>query len=246
MLRATTKLPAAVRRRLGHYVYAYVNPLDDRIFYVGKGRGARLLAHARGHGSDRTTRLIAKIRKAGLEPRIDVLAHGLPNEKAALRVEAAVIDALGRAALTNDVGGWGSVKFGRQRLTELVDTYSRRPARIREPAILIRITHRYRPDLTPVELYDATRSAWVVGERRDAARFAFAINEGVVREVYAIVHWLPGGSTLCTLPDHRPAKDRWEFVGRLAPEDVRRRYTGRYVGDQFRRGAQNPIAYANC
>jgi uncharacterized protein len=220
--------------------------LDDRIFYVGKGTGSRLLAHARGHGNDRTSKLIAKIRRAGLEPRIDVLAHGLPNEQAALRVEAAVIDAIGRAALTNDVGGWGSVRFGRHRLTELVASYARRPAKIREAAILIRITHRYRPDLTPVELYDGTRSAWVVGQRREAARFAFAVNEGVVREVYEIARWFPGGTTLTSLTKHRPPKSRWEFVGRLAPKDIRRRYIGRYVGDQFRHGAQNPIAYVNC
>jgi hypothetical protein len=27
-----------VARKLGYYVYAYVSPLDGRIFYVGKGK----------------------------------------------------------------------------------------------------------------------------------------------------------------------------------------------------------------
>jgi hypothetical protein len=35
-----TRLPPDVARKLGYYVYLYINPLDGRIFYVGKGRGS--------------------------------------------------------------------------------------------------------------------------------------------------------------------------------------------------------------
>lgn len=34
-----------------------------------------------------------------------------------------------------------------------------------------------------------------------------------------------------------------EFVGRVAPDSVRRRYVGKYIGRLFRRGAQYPVAY---
>jgi hypothetical protein len=238
-------LSAAVKRKLGHYVYVYVNPLDQRVFYVGKGRGGRVLAHAKGHGNDRTSRLISRIRKAGLEPQVDLVAHALPDEASALRIEAAVIDVIGRDHLTNEVGGWGSVLFGRQPLRELVDVYSRRPARIREPAILIRLAKLYRPDLTPLELYDATRGSWVVGPRRSRARLAFAIHESIVREVYQIEAWFPAGSTFSGRGHTVRVPDRWEFVGRLAPEPLRKRYLGRYVGHYLKRGAQNPIAYVN-
>lgn len=36
-----------VSERLGQYVYLLVDPRDSRPFYVGKGRGVRMLAH--GH-----------------------------------------------------------------------------------------------------------------------------------------------------------------------------------------------------
>ena len=36
-----------------------------------------------------------------------------------------------------------------------------------------------------------------------------------------------------------------EFVGIKAPERIRERYVGRYLGDQFRQGGRNPIRYIN-
>jgi hypothetical protein len=70
--------------------------------------------------------------------------------------------------------------------------------------------------------------------------------EGIVREVYEIEKWFPAGSTFTTRADlGGGSRDRWEFVGRLAPRAIRNRYVDRYVGHRFPQGAQNPIAYAN-
>jgi hypothetical protein len=41
--------------------------------------------------------------------------------------------------------------------------------KVTEPVILIRINRQYRPNMTADELYDATRSSWKVGLRRDGA-----------------------------------------------------------------------------
>lgn len=240
------RIPGPVARKLGHYVYVYVDPLDDRVFYVGKGKGQRALAHLSRDNGGLKAAVLRRIRKAGRNPRIEVLAHGLPDAKTALRIEAAVIDVLGLGTLTNQMRGWKSLQYGRVPLTELIDFYQRRRVSIREPSILIRINQLYRPGMTSVELYDATRGIWKVGPRRSLARLAFAVFEGVVREVYAIRAWFPGGTTFTTR-EHRKSwrGDRWEFVGQLAPDGIRRRYIGRYVGQYFARGAQNPIVYAN-
>jgi uncharacterized protein len=237
-------VPASVARRLGWYVYLYVNPLDDTIFYVGKGKGARCLAHLDvGERSDKA-RIIREIRRAGKEPRIDILAHGLASEETAFRVEAAAIDLLEMTELTNLVRGKHSLELGRAPLSELVAIYSRRPITIREPSLLIRINQLYRADMSAIELYDVTRGVWVVGPQRERATYAFAVFEGIVREVYEITQWFPAGSTLYT----RPAEtvndpDRWEFVGRLAPDRLRRRYLDRDVSAYL--DSRNPIHYVN-
>ncbi len=75
-----------VAERLGYYVYVYVDPRDDKPFYVGKGKNGRALAHLNATAENRKTSTIAAIRQAGLEPRIDVLAHKLKDEETAFRV----------------------------------------------------------------------------------------------------------------------------------------------------------------
>src|SRR5258708_18078641 len=70
-------------------------------------------------------------------------------------------------------------------------------AAIEEPSILIRLVKR--PDrgsqepeeLSPAELYDATRSAWYVGKNRVKAHYAFAVARFRVLEVYRISSWHP-------------------------------------------------------
>jgi hypothetical protein len=45
--------------------------------------------------------------------------------------------------------------------------------------------------MTPVELYDATRGVWRVNPSRHKAKYAFAVYEGIVKEVYEIKAWFP-------------------------------------------------------
>ena len=88
-------------------------------------------------------------------------------------------------------------------LPELVAHYTRRPANVREPSILIRINQLYRYGMTDAELYDATRCAWVVGPKREQVKLAMAVHDGVIREVYLITQWLEGGTTF---------NDRWQMT----------------------------------
>ena len=53
----------------------------------------------------------------------------------------------------------------------------------------------FRPGMSGQDLYEATRGVWKLGRRRKGARFAFAVESGIVREVYEIQAWHPAGST---------------------------------------------------
>lgn len=239
------RIPPAVASRLGHYVYVYVDPADGSVFYVGKGQKGRAVAHLKADEKRRIAIRIRSIRVGGNEPRIEILAHGLPDAITALRLEAAVIDLLGIENLTNAIRGWRGESLGRTPLADIVAHYTRRHPVFTEPAILIRINKLYRFGMSEQELYDVTRSAWRVGKRRDDIKLALAVYHGVIRGAYRISGWLPAGSTFNSRYGGRNVRrpGRLEFVGTLADDAVRRRYLHKFVGDLFAQGNQNPVRF---
>jgi len=238
-----------VAKKLGFYVYVYVDPRNSDIFYVGKGCHGRALSHLDEVGESAKNRRIAELKEIGIQPRIDILAHNIQNEATALLVEAAVIDALWLGkSLTNKVRGYRSLDFGRVPLDELVFQYAAKPiTTISEPVMLIRINKLYRPDMNPSELYEVTRSAWTCGSRRNNARYALAVFESVVREVYRIDAWHPAGTheNSPQRPEDVQRPKRWEFSGEVSPE-LSTKYKGGSVEKFFPKGAQLPFTYVNC
>jgi uncharacterized protein len=242
------RIPPEVARHLGFYVYLYVDPRTEKIFYVGKGQGERILAHLSEKSESRKAKVLAELDRAGLEPRIEVLAHALADEETAFGIEAAVIDLLGLDDLTNLCRGWRSIQLGRLPLSELMIYYAAKPVEVEDPALVIRINQLYRHNMPAHDLYEATRGVWRLGERREGAQYALAVFEGVVREVYEIEEWHPAGSTPYWSRDQEELKidGRWEFTGRPAPSSVRERYNGRSVASYFKKGQQSPVVYVSC
>lgn len=236
--------PRAIENKIGHYIYLYIHPDTDEIFYVGQGRGNRAFSHLDDNSETEKTAIINELKSQGKKPKIDILIHGLPDKQAANRVEAAVIDLLGKQNITNKVRGWGAGIYGRMPYQELISMYSHDRAEISEPSILIRINKLYRFGMSPIELYDVTRGRWKTGKDRNKTQLAFSVYEGVIKEVYEIKQWLPAGSTLSTRTD-QPPLDRWEFVGNLADSSVRDKYLHKSVAHYFSKSARNPIQYVN-
>lgn len=255
---AKSPLPTEVADRIGpYYVYVLVDPRTDRIFYVGKGTGDRLLQHGREadlladsqRQSDKV-RLIRELRALGVEPRHDVVRHGLP-EPEALLVEAALIDCL--TGLTNRVAGHGIVG-GRQTMAEYVSRYGAEPVGAdAPPALLIRLSrwrdlaeeiepdiwragNGYRPGMSENDLFDSTRAWWKLSPAsvdRRGVEYAVAVHEGVTRGVMRIGDWIQredGRRAFAAIPvDDASITEQW--IGPL----------GRRV--EFTAAAQNPISY---
>ena len=241
-------IPPEVAEHLGYYVYLYVDPRTRRPFYVGKGCGDRALAHLIVTGESKKAQILEELRVAGLKPSIEILAHCLPGEETALHIEAAVIDLLGLGELTNEVRGWRSVQLGRMPQSELVLYYAAKPTIVTHPSLLIRINRLYRHGMSEEELYEATRGVWKLGPRRALAQYALAVFEKVVREVYAIEHWHPAGTTTYKTRSSESVSrpGRWEFVGRVAEPEIRDKYVGFSVADDFPKSAQSPVVYKCC
>lgn len=239
-----TRFARSVANQLGYYVYIYRDPGNGEVFYVGKGKGSRALAHLASAGPSRKIRRIREIRKSGAEPAIEILVHGLEEEETALKIEAAIIDLLGPEQLTNEARGYKSRSHGRMTVEQIQATYGAEPVEIVHPTLLIRISRHFRHTLSPKELYDVTRSCWKVGHKREQVQLAMPVFAGVVREVYEVRGWFPGNSTF-PRPDHRAVRtDRWEFVGCVADRRIRRKYLYKDVSHYLKWGNQNPIAYA--
>lgn len=236
--------------RLGHYVYLYVDPRDGKVFYIGKGKGERCLDHLFEDDDHPKVKRIREIFAAGLEPRIEILAHGMATSEEAYFVEAAAIDLIGLKELTNKVVGHNSLLYGRKTLNELATHYAPVNADIPDAALLIRINALYRNGMSAQELYEVTRGVWKLDlERARGAEVVFAVFEGVVKEVYVPQSWqaarTSGYETRkdLTLED---VEGRVEFIGKVAPEPMRAKYIDKSVAKVFSLGAQNPCKYINC
>ena len=230
----------AVIENLGYYVYFLRDPRNKEVFYVGKGTGNRVFQHLAAaieteEESERLDR-IREIRGSGAEVEHYILRHGL-TEASAFEVEAAIIDFIGLGSLTNLMSGIYTSDFGMKTASEIFAQYEAAELVAKEPLILVNLNRLYRRDMSPIELYEATRKAWVVGQRRESALYAVPHYRGLTREVYRIDEW------------HLSPEDgrnRWAFTGSLAPENVRALYRYKSVKTLFRHGEANPIKYVNC
>jgi hypothetical protein len=228
------KFDARTQASLRCYVYALADPDNGKIFYVGKASANnRPFSHLKpfaGESAKKAAIEEIRSRRAGCEPVVHILRHGLKDDEMAEQVEAAIIDTIGLENLTNLCRG-KRIERGRATAKDIARRFGSLPLKvsvIKEPIMRIFITQSYSPTLTDQELYDATRQFWykVAKEARkpDADGVlpyptAIAIVKSTVVMAYEVQAWFPAGSTMSTRPWNGTDSDnRWEFVGRPLPD----------------------------
>jgi hypothetical protein len=173
--------------------------------------------------------LIREIQDSGNDVRYKILRHGL-TEEMSYEVEAACIDLIGISQLKNEVRGHNSER-GIKGINEIISLYDSRPIeRFDEPSLIITINRKYHNEITPEELYEVTRSSWVLGEKRNRVELVISAYNGVVREVYEVGYWENYGK-------------RSEFTGRVACDSIRSKYINRSLEKFIKVGSQNPVKY---
>ena len=241
--------PKSANEQLKHYVYRLIDPRNGETFYVGKGQGDRVFAHAQaipaeGENddtlvSDPKYQRIREIRNAGLEVIHVIHRHGM-TQRTAFEVEAALIDAY--PGLVNLQAGHGSNDRGSRHADEIIKAQTLEPFELGVPLILINIAALW----NVLETYQATRGVWKLDPNR-AKRYELILGHarGIVRGAFRPEKWLPATTDNFPLLEH-DIDGRWGFEGTIAEASVWDRYVGKRVPDRYRpKGAANPIRYCD-
>jgi len=230
-----------VIEKLKYYVYRLIDPRNGETFYIGKGKGNRLFAHAQGDTKeDSLSEKMGRIRAillAGFEVAHVVHRHGM-DEKTAFEVEAALIDAY--PGITNIMDGHGNNDFGAMHSSGIIKRYSAETAIFEHKALLISVN---RSALDSSSLYEATRYAWRLNQSKASkADIILPTVQGLIVGAFIARNWMEATAENFNGRDTVP--DRFGFNGEEAPLEIRKLYVDKRVPDKFRkRGASNPIKY---
>ena len=233
--------------KLKSYVYAYCEIDEDnkRIpIYIGKGKSDRCLEHLKNVNKkkDLKSQKIAELNNKN-KLGIDILAYDL-DDKTSFIIESACIDLMGIENLTNIVKGKGD-NIKRVPIEELKNIILDKPVEIlpEHRGVAILINRDFKPNFGDIEIFEVTRGVWnktSVGVAKNS-KYAYALYHGVVKEVYEIHSWVKAGTQeyFTREIDFKSQKNRFEFIGRKAPEELRKRYKGQLI--QRKRSYGSPI-----
>ncbi len=246
------------QEELKYYVYTLIDPRDNKIFYVGKGKENRVFYHINEAISNpienEKLEIIRSIKLENLKVKHYIIKHGL-EENEAIIVESVLIDFLtfndfeDVAKISNIVAGHHSFNQGIKTVNECEILYNCEELKkedIQHNILVININKtfdnkRKRKNENPVyerpNIYEATRGWWVLDkERAEKTEFVLAEYRGVIRAIFKPEKWVQD-------IENRGAK-RWGFEGsEITSKAILDIYLNKEVAKT--KGMANPIRYFN-
>ncbi len=217
----------SVTEALKCYVYALIDPRDNRIFYIGKGTGNRVYQHAQAAITEDSQSLklstIREIQNLGLTVRHYIIRHNLTEHEAYL-VESTIIDLLTYPAfnkeniLTNIVSGhhqWDEGIKTDEEINILYDCPKIEPIP-GDKLLLVSLNKSYNQSKASgvyrrANDYESARKYWAISpDKADKIDYILGIYRGIVRIVIDVKNNYP-----CEVAEDGTVfkKPRFAFVG---------------------------------
>jgi hypothetical protein len=192
------------REQLGYYVYALKNPLNDEVFYIGKGVGNRVFDHAKGaleaidNEESMRIQIIREILDDGRHVEAFILQHGLVDDSHAFQTESAVYGALkllqgqrgrGLSNLANLIQPPTFEHFGLMSVEDVAARYGKQvdESLIPHNSIFVKPTELWHKGMSKDDLWEVTRGWWALSEKRlTSIRYVFSIPNFVIRAVWEV------------------------------------------------------------
>ncbi|MCQ2116692.1 MAG: excinuclease ABC [Bacteroidales bacterium] len=248
------------KEELGYYVYALLDPRDNRIFYIGKGENDRVFQHAAAAITDPKQSdkldMIREIITAGLKVKYYILRHGLQKyqaldgEEVAYAIESAIINLLSYqdfpdiAKLSNIQPGHHQKLEGIKTVEEIEELYNCPEIGTNEilheglKLICININSSYSRN---EDIYQAVRGAWSLNKQRaDKCTYVIAEYHGIIRGIFKPNDkgWYDSGTRT------KNGKIRYCFDGNeVFDTKLTNMLLGKKLTPERPKGSQNPIRY---
>ena len=239
---------------LQYYVYFLLDPFSGLPFYVGKGKGNRVFNHLAEakEGKQGTDKLntIQTFLKQGKEIRHVIVRHGL-NEKTAFNIEAALLDTFKfipeftNFRSGNQQGGVNSIENGLMSTEEIKRKYNASPLNeIPSNFVIININGSYKHASGEERIYNATKQTWRMSDPRDGKiKFVLSEYRGLIVEVFEVDNWYQNERPYKSGRNKGKKYLGYGFNGKIANEDIRKKYINKSIAHKKKRGASNPITY---
>lgn len=249
---------------IDYYVYVLVDPLDKKIFYIGKGKGNRVFSHVenvkkkmcsnhsfQNNQKDKESK-IAEIlsRNKNNEVITYIVRYGLTNEHALL-IESVLIDVFKHKldvslsdidSIANEANGYETSK-GCVSTEDLENYFSgKNVADLNDGSKYLAINISLLSK-DPEEIYNRVRFSWKLNkETADQADYILATHAGLILGVYKL-----DAKKWCLVEEKVESTSLPRYYFNEDPDaeltDVRKRLVGSLLPKKRERGAANPIWY---